>query len=284
MLIKILTLFFILTIHCDLRYILLRQHRSSGVEDIMKHLFIIISLVSLLLFSGCTSRGEIVYAAGSDSGGLLSAPMEKKAASDRNTGDEAIKGQNGPLERGKTEKTPKTEEEEKTNAAGLHNEIYISVLGEVNEPGIYVFDGPVRLFEVINAAGGSGPDADLTRIDLVNIIQEDCSLIIPKIEGSSEPEEADIFVRDVPVMEASGTVTSGASSKGSDSLSPSLVNINKADKEELMTLKGIGATRADAIIAYRNEHGRFTRPEDLMNVAGIKEGTFGKLKDSITVD
>ncbi len=244
----------------------------------MKHLFIIISLVSLLLFSGCTSRGEIVYADGSGSVGLLSAPLEKEAASERNTGSEMTG------EQGAAAETDRPAGQEKTDAVGLHNEIYISVLGEVNEPGIYVFDGPVRLFEVINAAGGSGPDADLTRIDLVNIIQEDCSLIIPKIEGSSEHEEADIFVRDVPVMEASGTVTSGASSKGSDSLSPSLVNINKADKEELMTLKGIGATRADAIIAYRNEHGRFNRPEDLMNVAGIKEGTFGKLKDSITVD
>ncbi len=242
----------------------------------MKHLFIIISLVSLLLVSGCTSRGEIVYADGRDSGGLLSAPLEKEAASERSTVAEMTG------EKGTAAEEDKEAGQEKD--ADLHNEIYISVLGEVNEPGIYVFDGPVRLFEVINAAGGAGPEADLTRIDLVNTIEEDCSLIIPKIEEAPAPESGDIFVRDVPVMEGSGAVTSGTSSKGAGSLSPSLVNINTASKEELMTLTGIGATRADAIIAYRNEHGRFNRPEDLMNVAGIKEGTFGKLKESITVD
>lgn len=61
------------------------------------------------------------------------------------------------------------------------------------------------------------------------------------------------------------------------------ININTADEAQLTTLTGIGATRAQAIIAYREENGPFVAIEDIMNVQGIKEGTFAKIKDEIVV-
>jgi competence protein ComEA len=61
------------------------------------------------------------------------------------------------------------------------------------------------------------------------------------------------------------------------------VNINTATAEQLDTLPGIGPTKAQAIIDYRNEHGRFNSIEDIQNVKGIKEGEFSKIKDSIRV-
>lgn len=61
------------------------------------------------------------------------------------------------------------------------------------------------------------------------------------------------------------------------------VNINKASKEELMTLSGIGESKASQILSYREENGFFQRTEDIMNISGIKEGVFGKIKDKITV-
>ena len=61
------------------------------------------------------------------------------------------------------------------------------------------------------------------------------------------------------------------------------ININIADEAQLTTLTGIGATRAQAIIAYREENGPFAAIEDIMNVQGIKEGTFAKIKDEIVV-
>ena len=61
------------------------------------------------------------------------------------------------------------------------------------------------------------------------------------------------------------------------------ININTADEAQLTTLTGIGATRAQAIIAYREENGPFAVIEDIMNVQGIKEGTFAKIKDEIVV-
>ena len=62
-----------------------------------------------------------------------------------------------------------------------------------------------------------------------------------------------------------------------------VVNINRADKNTLMTLPGIGESKADAIIRYREEHGNFTAIEDIMNIPGIKQGAFDKIKDFITV-
>ena len=62
-----------------------------------------------------------------------------------------------------------------------------------------------------------------------------------------------------------------------------LVNINKATRDELMTLPGIGGSKADDIISYREEHGKFSKIEDLMNISGIKTGVFNKIKDMITI-
>ena len=62
------------------------------------------------------------------------------------------------------------------------------------------------------------------------------------------------------------------------------VNINHADSAMLQTLPGIGAGKAEAIIEYRETNGPFQTVEDLMNVSGIGEKTFEKLKDSITVE
>lgn len=61
------------------------------------------------------------------------------------------------------------------------------------------------------------------------------------------------------------------------------VNINTAGLEELMTLKGIGETRAKAILEYRSQHGSFTKAEDIMQIPGIKEGIYTKIQDQIIV-
>ena len=62
-----------------------------------------------------------------------------------------------------------------------------------------------------------------------------------------------------------------------------LININTATKEQLMTLAGIGESKAMSIIAYREEHGKFKKIEDIMNITGIKNGVFDKIKSQIRV-
>ena len=77
--------------------------------------------------------------------------------------------------------------------------------------------------------------------------------------------------------------TSVTSTQSDTSYSDGKVNINTAGLEELMTLKGVGESRARAIIEYREQQGDFETPEDIMNISGIKEGVFSKIKDQIAV-
>ena len=71
--------------------------------------------------------------------------------------------------------------------------------------------------------------------------------------------------------------------KSSSGLSHGKININRAGREELMTLSGIGESKAEDIITYREENGPFQAIEDLKQIRGIKDGVFNKIKDDITV-
>lgn len=81
---------------------------------------------------------------------------------------------------------------------------------------------------------------------------------------------------ETPEAEESKPATEAVSADGR-------ININTAGVEELTTLKGVGESRANAIIAFREEHGSFENPEDIMQIAGIKEGIYAKIKDQIKV-
>ena len=227
----------------------------------MKHLFIIISLVSLVLLNACGTEGEVVYAREADdterSDNHADSPTSQVI-------DAQVYEHMSPCSQG-------------DGQASLEQpkEIFVAVLGEVKYPGIYVFTEETRVFEAINAAEGATEYGDINRLDLVKKIDSDCTVIVPKKKeaGTQATEE---LKQAIPFINEAET---GAS----DSSGNKLVNINTAGKEELMTVRGIGATRAEAIIKYRTENGPFNTCEDLMNVAGIKEGTFAKIRDSITV-
>ncbi|MDO4285726.1 MAG: helix-hairpin-helix domain-containing protein [Eubacteriales bacterium] len=75
----------------------------------------------------------------------------------------------------------------------------------------------------------------------------------------------------------------GNSAAGEGTGQSGLVNLNTATAQELMSLPGIGESKAEAIIAYRTENGPFSAPEDIMKISGIKEGLFSKIRDRITV-
>ncbi|MBO7599912.1 MAG: helix-hairpin-helix domain-containing protein [Lachnospiraceae bacterium] len=136
--------------------------------------------------------------------------------------------------------------------------IYVSVMGEVVSPGVYILPENSRVFELINEAGGTTKDADLTGINMVLKLTDGMQLYVPGISSSENSVQA-----------------------GSSFNTPALININTATLEELSTLTGIGATRAKAIIDYREKNGPFNTKEDLMLVNGIKQGIYDGLKDEI---
>lgn len=155
----------------------------------------------------------------------------------------------------------------KTTPVETPREIAVFVCGEVNSPGVYVFHEGDRVLEAIKSAGGLTENADETYINQAGYLTDGVKLYFPSKEEAEGlgPGDSTLMVPD-----SSPSVTG-------------LVNINTATPEELMTLPGVGQSKADSIINYRTEHGAFKRIEDIMNITGIKEGLFGKIKDKITV-
>lgn len=140
----------------------------------------------------------------------------------------------------------------------LEDSIVIDISGEIKNPGIYKMKGRVRLYEIIDKAGGLKEEANINSINQARYVKDGEKIIIPSSRISQSID------------------------KGSISNENNLVNINTASKEELLKLPGIGEVTAEKIINYR-ENNNFTKIEDLKNVNGIGIATYNKLKDLICV-
>lgn len=162
--------------------------------------------------------------------------------------------------------------------------IYVDVCGAVANPGVFQLAAGSRVFQAIEAAGGYLPEAALTCVNRAGVLTDGQQLYI------LTQEEMERQGRDPAEMSgASDGQMNGSAGTGQNTgmtaqvQQDNRININTADEAQLTTLTGIGATRAQAIIAYREENGPFAAIEDIMNVQGIKEGTFAKIKDEIVV-
>lgn len=137
--------------------------------------------------------------------------------------------------------------------------VFVYVCGEVEKPGVYELQEGDRVVDAVEAAGGMTGEASDTWLNLAELISDGQKIEVPSREQAEE-------LAKVREEEESG-----------------LVNLNTASEEELMTLTGIGEAKAREILNYREEHGGFQKPEELMEIPGIKEGVFLKIKDQITV-
>ncbi len=151
---------------------------------------------------------------------------------------------------------PGTEEEP---AAG----ICVFVCGAVREPGVYGLPEGARAADALEAAGGFAEGADTEYINLAQPLTDGQQLRFP-----TEEEAEELRSRSV-----------SGPAEGTDGM----VNINTAGAQELMTLPGIGESRAEAIIQYRTQQGSFAGTEEIMNVSGIGEAGYAKIRDRITV-
>ena len=162
--------------------------------------------------------------------------------------------------------------------------IYVDVCGAVANPGVFQLSAGSRVFQAIEAAGGYLPEAALTCVNRAGVLTDGQQLYILTQEemerqGLDPAEMAKASDGQMNGSAGTGQNTGMAAQVQQDNR----ININTADEAQLTTLTGIGATRAQAIIAYREENGPFAAIEDIMNVQGIKEGTFAKIKDEIVV-
>lgn len=147
--------------------------------------------------------------------------------------------------------------------------LFVDVCGAVNMPGVYELLPGSRVYEAIACAGGFTEEASYESINQAQLLEDGMQIVVPTRE---EVQAGWIDPR-----------TGGEQAGVTEEIHTEKVNINTADENRLQTLDGIGQTRARAIIEYRQKNGGFQTIEDIMNVEGIKEGTFQKIKDQIVV-
>lgn len=145
------------------------------------------------------------------------------------------------------------------NASG---EVVVHVAGAVSSPGVYTLPADSRVDDAVRAAGATA-DADLSQLNLAQKLADGQKITVPVAGEAPAP--------------ADNAAPSDSSQSGA------LININTATQEELETLPSIGEVRAQAILAYREEHGGFRTTDELMEVSGIGEKIFADISPHITV-
>ena len=151
-------------------------------------------------------------------------------------------------------------------------DIYVYVCGAVTTPGVYAIPDGSRICDLFALAGGLRSDAAKDYWNQARILMDGEMIYVPTIEEAAERSEEE--------KEVAGSTTGQTQEPEKEKK----VNINTASKEELMTLPGIGESKADAILAYRERYGHFLEPEELMEIEGIKEAVFSKIKDYIVIN
>lgn len=147
-------------------------------------------------------------------------------------------------------------------AEDKHDEkIFVDVKGAVKHPGVFETTKDKRVKDLIEEAGGLLDDADTSTLNLSQKVKD--QMVIYVLKHGEKPKQI--------------------SDGGSSSSNADVININTANKEQLMKISGVGKTKAEAIISYREKNGDFKKKEDITKVHGIGKATFEKIKDKIEV-
>ena len=237
---------------------------------------------------GCTRKEQLILDAGDgerrvqEAGWTGTAGAEEEDAVDASEG--ARSGRNVP-------------EEEQDGADPSEPDgdalICVHVCGAVRNAGVYEMPAGSRVFEAVELAGGFTEEADESYVNQAQQLADGIKLVIPTTEqvrflqegAAGDESEVDTAGQAEANPAAEYGVLDGQEEILDDTASSAdgKININTATKEQLCEIPGIGATRAAAIEAYRQQAGSFASIEDIMKVSGIKEGTYAKIKDYIKV-
>lgn len=186
------------------------------------------------------------------------------------------------------------------------DKVYVDVKGAVKKPGVYEMDANSIINDVIVSAGGFTSKAYKNNINLSKMIGNEMVIYVytkaeyQKLNKTTQVEQVtcncEDYVIDSCTNEGSSVITPNESTSSStnDSVKDTTtsteeiktdtkVSLNKATKEELMTLNGIGEAKALDIIEYRNKNGGFKTIDEIKNVSGIGDKAYEKIKDYITI-
>lgn len=154
----------------------------------------------------------------------------------------------------------------------------VEIKGQVINPGVYKVKEGSRVIDVINLAGGLTDSANTRYINLSKKVTDEMSIIIYSNDEINKNKENNIVIIEEPCV--CSTIKNDACLK--DVNDNNLISISTATKKELLEIPGIGESKADAIIQYR-ENNKFTSIEDVMNVKGIGQSLFDAIKEYITI-
>jgi len=161
--------------------------------------------------------------------------------------------------------------------------VVVHVLGAVRRSGVVELPASSRVGDALERAGGATDDADLDRLNLARVLTDGERLYVPRVGQQDVPEALGPMADGAaagPTAAAGAGAGSGGGTGGEES---AVVDLNTADQTALETLPGIGPGLAGRIIAWRDEHGRFTAVEDLLDVSGIGDVRFAELRDRVRV-
>ena len=237
----------------------MQSHRTFSL--MIKAEIVISVILAALAMCGCGKKKQTVFTETVYSDG--SGDYSERAGSGEDSGSGLKDGS-----------TSWPEDPDRTNTsqegAGKEDEIgtiCVFVCGAVNSEGVYELPKRSRVIDAVEAAGGYSDDADTAYVNQAEYVYDTQRVEIPTKEEAEMLREYD---------------SSGSGSEES-SQSDGRIDLNSADKQALMTLPGIGESKADRILEYRQIHGRFSSTEELMNVSGIGSGVYEKLKDYVTI-
>lgn len=237
-------------------------------------IFVISAFLTCLLTGGCGKKEqtvftETVYASGNGSYSVEeSSGKSNYSAKGNYSGKSDYSGSEGDQTNGSGTSDRTGAMNGTTSEAGSReNAVCVFVCGAVNAEGVYELPERSRVIDAVEAAGGYSDDADRTYVNQAEYVYDTQRIEIPTKEEAQMLRE---YERDAGADNESGH-------------SDGRIDLNTADKQALMTLPGIGESKADRILEYRQAHGRFGSTEELMNVSGIGSGVYEKIKDYIKV-
>lgn len=235
--------------------------------------------MGLLMLTGCTGTQSqfVMVSEVVGTGQVQSANENAQSSTSQVTGTDGISDVSAP-QQGKADDTGSVAGSRETKSFGagdsqeaVEQMVYVHVCGAVQNPGVYALPMTSRVFEALEAAGGCTEEAAQESVNQARILTDGEELYIPKrdeiLSGSQVMVDSLPVTADEPVKSAENKI-----------------NINTADVTELTSLNGIGTSRAQAIIDWREKNGGFSSIEEIKNIDGIADKTYEKLKDRITVN
>ena len=171
-------------------------------------------------------------------------------------------------------KSETVNEEKNQDEKAERKNIVVEIKGEVVKPNVYTLAENSRVNDIIEKAGGLTSEANINNINRASLLSDGECIVIRNIN------DKDVDMQEENLNSKVNTLSQGGSSVSSGDS----ININTASKDELKTLSGIGDTKAEAIIEYRDSNGGFKSIDELKNVSGIGEGTLNKIREKININ